>query len=68
MLTGEDDGSVEDEHLQEPLILGLNSDDEGSVGSEDSSDCDTEDDSMPPPIRMISLRGLIAVLYIRPST
>ena len=50
MSAAEEEGSEEEEQLQEPLILGLASDDEGSVGSQDSTDYETEDESMPPPL------------------
>ena len=45
----EEEGAEGDDDLREPLIAGLASDDEGSVGSEDSSDGD-EDELMPPPL------------------
>lgn len=43
--------------------MGLNSDDEGSVGSEDSTDCDTEDESMPPPISKPQKASMQLLLY-----
>ena len=49
-LTGLGEESEEGEQLREPLIMGLASDDEGSVGSVDSSDQEEEDGHMPPPI------------------
>lgn len=47
---GEEEASEEGDQLREPLIVGLASDDEGSVGSVDSSDQDEDDANMPPPI------------------
>lgn len=42
----------------EPLIIGLASDDDGSVGSIDSSDADEDDANMPPPISSEFTRAL----------
>ena len=50
-IPGEEEVSEEGEQLREPLIIGLDSDDEGSVGTQDTSDCDSDDGNMPPPIR-----------------
>ena len=47
----DEEDSENGDDLREPLIAGLGSDDEGSVGSEDSS-CD-EDELLPPPISML---------------
>lgn len=44
MLVAEEE---EEEGLGEPLILRIDQDDQGSVGSEDTSRCDSDDD-MPP--------------------
>ena len=66
--TGGDEESEDGEQLREPLIMGL-SDDEGSVGSEDTTDYEVDEDDahMPPPISESPGHGLQVTPTPHPS-